>query len=110
MERQLDPGETKQLMGDMLVADHTSDVLSALFALTTAAAALTSPAHQREHEWQLGEYYGVMLLAASGMVMLAHAANLVTIFLGIETMSIGVYVMTARGAGFEYDRTLTRVR
>ena len=36
-----------------------------------------------------------MLLSASGMVMLAHAANLVTIFLGIETMSIGVYVMTA---------------
>jgi NADH-quinone oxidoreductase subunit N len=37
----------------------------------------------------------VMLLSASGMVMLAHAANLVTIFLGIETMSIGVYVMCA---------------
>src|SRR5215468_628459 len=29
------------------------------------------------------------------MVMLAHAANLVTVFLGIETMSIGVYVMCA---------------
>jgi NADH-quinone oxidoreductase subunit N len=54
-----------------------------------------SPAHQREHEWQIGEYYGVMLLSASGMVMLAHAANLVTVFLGIETMSIGVYVMCA---------------
>ena len=28
------------------------------------------------------------------MVMLAHAANLVTLFLGIETMSLGVYVLT----------------
>jgi NADH-quinone oxidoreductase subunit N len=36
-----------------------------------------------------------MLLSASGMVMLAQAANLITVFLGIETMSIGVYVMTA---------------
>ena len=36
----------------------------------------------------------LLLLSASGMVMLAHAANLVTVFLGIETMSIGVYVMT----------------
>lgn len=83
------------VLGEMLIADKTSYVLSALFCVVTALAALMSPAHQREHEWQIGEYYGVMLLSASGMVMLAHAANLVTIFLGIETMSIGVYVMCA---------------
>jgi NADH-quinone oxidoreductase subunit N len=70
-------------------------VLSGLFGIATVLAALMSPGHQREHDWQIGEYYGVMLLSASGMVILAHAANLVTIFLGIETMSIGVYVMTA---------------
>jgi len=93
--RQLGEGESKSLLGDMLVADRTGYVLSALFAVVTAFAAMMSPAHQREHEWETGELYGVMLLSASGMVMLAHAANLVTIFLGIETMSIGVYVMTA---------------
>jgi NADH-quinone oxidoreductase subunit N len=93
--RQLADGARISLLGDMLVADRTGYVLSALFAVTTALAALTSPAHQREHDWQIGEYYGVMLLSASGMVMLAHAANLVTVFLGIENMSIGVYVMCA---------------
>ena len=36
-----------------------------------------------------------MLLSASGMVMVAHAANLVSLLLGIETMSLGVYVLTA---------------
>src|SRR5215475_727753 len=86
-----DPG----LLGEMLIADRTGYVLSALFSVTTALAALGSPAHQREHDWQVGEYYGVMLMSASGMVMLAHAANLVTVFLGIETMSLGVYVMCA---------------
>ena len=93
--RQLEPGEHHALLGEMLIADRTGYILSALFAVVTALTALMSPAHQREHDWQIGEYYGVMLLSASGMVMLAHAANLVTIFLGIETMSIGVYVMTA---------------
>jgi NADH-quinone oxidoreductase subunit N len=93
--RELAPGEARMLMGDMLVADRTGYVLSALFSVTTALAALTSPGHQREHDWAIGEYYGVMLMSASGMVMLAHAANLVTVFLGIETMSIGVYVMCA---------------
>jgi NADH-quinone oxidoreductase subunit N len=93
--RQLDPGAKISLMSDMLIADRSGYVLSALFAVTTGLAALSTPAHQREHDWQSGEYYGVLLLSASGMVMLAHAANLVTVFLGIETMSIGVYVMCA---------------
>ena len=74
--RELAPGEARMLLGDMLVADRTGYVLAALFSVTTALTALISPAHQREHEWQMGEYYGVLLLSASGMVMLAHAANL----------------------------------
>jgi NADH-quinone oxidoreductase subunit N len=103
--RQLGPNEARPLFADldpsgavksaMLIADHTSYVLSALFAVTTALTALMSPGHQREHDWQVGEYYGVMLLSASGMAILAQAANLVTVFLGIEMMSIAVYVMTA---------------
>ena len=103
--RQLGPGEVKPLFASldptggvqsaMLVADRMGYVLSALFAVTTALTALISPGHQREHDWQVGEYYGVMLFSACGMVMLAQAANLVTIFLGIETMSIAVYVMVA---------------
>ncbi|HUS31362.1 MAG TPA: NADH-quinone oxidoreductase subunit N [Kofleriaceae bacterium] len=93
--RQLAPGETKPLMGTMLVADRLGYVLSAAFSLLTALTALMSPGHQRAHDWRMGEYYGLLLLSASGMVMLAQAANLVTIFLGIETMSIGVYVLVA---------------
>ncbi|MGE0549977.1 MAG: NADH-quinone oxidoreductase subunit N [Kofleriaceae bacterium] len=93
--RQLADGERLSLLGSMLIADRTAYVLSAAFCGITALVALTSPSHQREHDWLVGEYYGVMLLASSGMVMLAHASNLVTVFLGIETMSIAVYVMTA---------------
>ena len=93
--RQLGEGQRISVLGDMLIADRTGYVLSTLFAVVTAMTALLSPAHQREHGWQIGEYYGVLLLSASGMVILAHAGSLVTIFLGIETMSIGVYVMTA---------------
>jgi NADH-quinone oxidoreductase subunit N len=93
--RQLAPGETRTILGTMLVADKLGYILSAVFAAITALTALMSPSHQREHDWRMGEYYGLLLLSAAGMVMLAHAANLVTVFLGIETMSIGVYVMVA---------------
>jgi NADH-quinone oxidoreductase subunit N len=93
--RQLDEHAIHPLFGGMLVVDHTSLVLSALFSVTTALTAMMSPAHQREHGWTMGEFYGVLLLAASGCVMLAMAGNLVTVFLGVETMSIGTYVMVA---------------
>ncbi len=93
--RTIPAGVRISLLGEMLVADRNAYVLSALFSVATALTALIAPGHQREHDWQMGEFYGLLLLSASGMVILAHAANLVTIFLGIETMSIGVYVMTA---------------
>src|SRR5688572_32644206 len=41
-----------------------------------------------------GEYYPLLLLAVAGMMILALAGDLVTIFLGIETMSIAAYVLT----------------
>ncbi|HVV86941.1 MAG TPA: NADH-quinone oxidoreductase subunit N [Kofleriaceae bacterium] len=93
--RHMAPGEHRLLMNEMLVADRTGYALSALFCLITALTALVTPSHQRTHAWVIGEYYGVLLMTTVGTVMLAHAANLATVFLGIETMSIGVYVMTA---------------
>ncbi len=93
--RHLGPTSSRLLFSEMLVADRTGYVLSGLFGVVAALAALLAPSHQRTHGWVVGEYYGILLLTASGMVLLAQAANLATVFLGVETMSIGVYVMTA---------------
>jgi NADH-quinone oxidoreductase subunit N len=95
MYRQLGDGQTKILFNHMLIADRTGYALSGLFAVITGLTAMITPAHQRAHGWENGEYYGILLMSAAGMVILAQAANLVTVFLGIETMSVGVYAMTA---------------
>ncbi|MEO8841400.1 MAG: NADH-quinone oxidoreductase subunit N [Kofleriaceae bacterium] len=100
MYHKLGVGEVQPIFADaksgaMLVADRLGCVLTALFSLTAAFVALMAPAHQREHSWKIGEFYGILLLSTAGMVILAQAASLVTVFLGIETMSIGVYVMCA---------------
>src|SRR5688500_16053066 len=47
----------KRLLGDMLVADRTAYVLTALFCAITALTALITPGHQREHRWENGEYF-----------------------------------------------------
>jgi len=95
MYRHMAAGDVRSLFGGMLVADRVGYTLTGLFAGITALTALISPAHQRAHDWENGEYYGIMMLAASGMTILAQAGDLVTVFLGIETMSIGTYAMTA---------------
>ncbi len=42
-----------------------------------------------------GEYYALLLVAVMGMVVLASAQNLVTVFLGFEVLSIPLYVLCA---------------
>ncbi len=43
----------------------------------------------------LGEVYALILFATTGMIMLGSANSLVTIFVGLETMSICLYILTA---------------
>jgi len=43
----------------------------------------------------LGEYYTLMLFAIVGMMLMASTVDLLVIFLALEIMSLGVYVMTA---------------
>jgi len=93
--REMGPGQSRLLFGDMLIADRTGYALSALLSIVVVLSALVAPAHMRAHDWAIGEYFGILLLSGSGMVMLALASHLATVFIGIETMSIGVYVMTA---------------
>lgn len=45
-----------------------------------------------EHAY--GEVYALILFATVGMILLATANNLVSIFVGLETMSITLYIMT----------------
>ena len=41
-----------------------------------------------------GEVYALIMFASVGMITLATANNLVTIFVGLETMSVALYIMT----------------
>jgi NADH-quinone oxidoreductase subunit N len=44
---------------------------------------------------QAGEFYALILLATVGMMFMASARDLILLFLGIETMSVAAYVLTA---------------
>ena len=42
-----------------------------------------------------GEFYGLLLLASAGMLVMASGADLLTIYLGLETMAIASYILAA---------------
>ena len=57
-----------------------------------------------------GEYYAVLLFALGGMMLMAVATDLLVIFIALEILSLGVYILTAirrnvrvsTEAGFKY--------
>jgi len=87
-------GQGRALLG-MLIADRFGCFFITLISLSTMFTAMISGPYQEEHGWQSGEFYGLLLLVASGMAIMVMANNLVSAFLGIETMSLGVYVLVA---------------
>ncbi len=83
----------KKVFFAFLVVDQFSLLIDLGVLLAVAAVLLFAGDFARSHKFEYGEQEALVLIAAAGMMMLGHANDLVTIFLGIETMSIAVYVM-----------------
>lgn len=78
-----------------LVIDHFTLFFDMLLCLGGALAALLGGGYLREHRLERGEFYALLLFATFGAMVLAAAGDALTLFLGLETMSIGAYAMTA---------------
>jgi NADH-quinone oxidoreductase subunit N len=66
-----------------------------IVAVGGIAAVLLSWRAHAPRETAHGEYFALMLASASGMVLLAAAQNLVSLFLALELLSIPLYVLCA---------------
>jgi NADH-quinone oxidoreductase subunit N len=71
-----------------------------VFLIATGLTVLISRSYLQREEINFGEYYCLVLFATSGMMLIAAAQDLMIIFLGIELMSISLYVL----AGFMRKR------
>lgn len=78
-----------------LVVDSFTLFFDMLLCLGGAIAALLAGGYLPEHKIERGEFYSLILFATFGAMTLAAAGDVLTLFLGLETMSIGAYAMTA---------------
>jgi NADH-quinone oxidoreductase subunit N len=93
------PGSTKLFFG-LLSADSFATFFRSLVILATILGvflSLGSPSIPRERR---NEYYGLLMVLALGMCLLAGANHLLMIYVAIETISLVSYIL----AGFD-DRT-----
>jgi NADH-quinone oxidoreductase subunit N len=78
----------------MLVLDRTALYLDGAFLAAALLTLLFASPYLREHGFEFGEFYALVLFAAAGMMMTVHATHLVSLLIGIETMSLAAYVLT----------------
>ena len=77
----------------MAAADRFALVISLVVSAAAVLALLISLDYVVRVELPAGEYYGLLLLAASGMMFLGAATHLMTLFLSLEILSIALYAL-----------------
>jgi NADH-quinone oxidoreductase subunit N len=80
----------------MVVLDGYALFFNIVIGYATGLVLLLSMDYMRREGVESGEFYILVLLSALGMMLMASAGDLIIIFLGLETMSISLYVL----AGF----------
>ena len=88
-------GELVLTFSNMFVDDLLADFLKLLVYITVMMVLVYSRGYLRERGLDKGEYYVLMLFATLGMMVMISAAHLVTIYLGLELLSLSLYALVA---------------
>lgn len=75
------------------VVDHLSVFFTFIFTISSALAILLSVEYNKREKIKVGEYYSLILFCTVGMILLASSTDLIMIFLGIEIVSLCLYVL-----------------
>ena len=88
-------GDSRPIIEGALAIDTLALFLSMIFYIAGLATVVLSMRAKVVSEVGSGEYMGLLLGSITGMVILAGSENLVTLFVGLELLSIPLYVLCA---------------
>ncbi len=77
----------------MVLCDNFSLYCKLIFLITCGTAVLVSRDYLVRRLNERPEYYALMLISTAGMMVMVSSANLFVIFLGLEIMSLPLYVL-----------------
>jgi proton-translocating NADH-quinone oxidoreductase chain N len=86
-------GTNQSLFSNMVRVDAFSLYFAIIACLAAGLVVLASMEYMKARTRYRGEFYGLLLLAALAMTLMASSTNLIMIYLSIEFMSLTSYVL-----------------
>jgi len=102
--RRIDQDGPIRALADALVVDGFTVFFLVLVSAVVVLAALLGEGYLSREGFEGPEFYVLMLLSSSGAMIMAAANDLIVLFLGLEILSIALYVL----AGFHSRRPESR--
>ena len=87
--------EPASAFGGMFVDDQMSDVLKLLTYMGVSAMLVYSRAYMSTRGLFRGEFFVLVLFATLGMMVMISASHLLTLYLGLELLTLSLYSMVA---------------
>jgi NADH-quinone oxidoreductase subunit N len=88
-------GTEQEAFSQLVRMDNLSNFFTVVFLMAGMITLCLSAGYVQREGLMAGEYYTLLLISMTGMLFMAQANDLMTVYLGIEIMSIPVYVLVA---------------
>jgi len=87
------PTSDNPLLTPWLKFDSLSQFFTAFFLIIGLATAFLSASFFQRFEATHGEYYFLLLSSLFGLILIGSSADFLTLFIGLETLSISLYIL-----------------
>jgi len=78
---------------DSVVLDNFSTFFNIIFLIAAGLTILMSDDYLKREGYPIGEYYPLILFTTAGAMWMASGNDLMTVFLGLEVLSISLYAL-----------------
>ena len=86
-------GVDTTISAGLLAIDGFATFFKVIIIVSALMTVLMSPSYLRVEAVRPGEYYFLILCATLGMLFMASGVDLITLFIGLETMAVSFYVL-----------------
>lgn len=87
------PISENPLLTPWLKFDAVSNFFTVLFIVIGIACSLLASSFFKHYETTEGEYFFLLLSCIFGLILIGQSADFLTLFLGLETLSISLYIL-----------------
>ena len=85
----------ENIFGTAFILDSFAAIFDAMFNIGAILTLLINNEYFQSRRYFAGEYFSLILFSVFGMMVLSHAHELVTAFIGLEIASLNIYALVA---------------